>query len=79
MPDPPTPTTADLSLSTSVAPEQVAAIRACAGCSGKRVPALLAKSGELGVTQSRFFLVFAVLMVALSPLNLAVPDHRGNW
>jgi hypothetical protein len=41
--------------------------------------ALLATAHDPAVVQSRIFLVFAVLMVALIPLVLIVPDHHGNW
>jgi hypothetical protein len=41
--------------------------------------ALLATAHDPAVAQSRVFLVFAVLMVALIPLILVVPDHHGRW
>ncbi len=41
--------------------------------------ALLATAHHPAVAQSRVFLVFAVLMVALIPLILVVPEHHGQW
>jgi MFS family permease len=70
-----------------LAPDQVAAITGLRGMfrqSGSILAlsvttALLATAHDPAVVQSRIFLVFAVLMVALIPLVLIVPDHHGNW
>ena len=70
-----------------LAPDQVAAITGLRGMfrqSGSiltisATTALLATAHDPAVAQSRVFLVFAVLMVALIPLILAVPDHHGQW
>lgn len=70
-----------------LAPDQVAAIAGLRGMfrqSGSiltlsATTALLATAHDPAVAQSRIFLVFAVLMVALIPLNLLVPDHHGKW
>jgi MFS family permease len=70
-----------------LAPDQVAAITGLRGMfrqSGSiltisATTALLATAHDPAVAQSRVFLLFAVLMVALIPLILAVPDHHGQW
>jgi MFS family permease len=70
-----------------LAPDQVAAITGLRGMfrqSGSiltisATTALLATAHDPAVAQSRVFLVFAVLMVALIPLILVVPDHHGQW
>jgi EmrB/QacA subfamily drug resistance transporter len=70
-----------------LAPDQVAAITGLRGMfrqSGSILAlsvttALLATAHDPAVVQSHIFLVFAVLMVALIPLVLVVPDHHGNW
>jgi EmrB/QacA subfamily drug resistance transporter len=70
-----------------LAPDQVAAITGLRGMfrqSGSILTlsvstALLARAGNPALVQSRVFVVFAVLMVALIPLILMVPDHHGNW
>jgi hypothetical protein len=41
--------------------------------------ALLATAHDPALAQSRVFLVFALLMVAMIPLVLVVPDHHGQW
>jgi MFS family permease len=70
-----------------LAPDQVAAITGLRGMfrqSGSiltisATTALLATAHDPAVAESRVFLVFAVLMVSLIPLILAVPDHHGQW
>jgi EmrB/QacA subfamily drug resistance transporter len=70
-----------------LAPDQVAAIAGLRGMfrqSGSiltisATTALLATAHDPAIAQSRVFLVFAVLMVALIPLILMVPDHHGQW
>jgi EmrB/QacA subfamily drug resistance transporter len=70
-----------------LAPDQVAAITGLRGMfrqSGSiltisATTALLATAHDPAVAQSRVFLLFAVLMVALIPLILVVPDHHGQW
>ena len=70
-----------------LAPDQVAAIAGLRGMfrqSGSiltisATTALLATAHDPAVAQSRVFLVFAGLMVALIPLILLVPEHRGQW
>ena len=70
-----------------LAPDQVAAITGLRGMfrqSGSiltisATTALLATAHDPAVAQSRVFLVFAVLMAALIPLILVVPDHHGQW
>ncbi|MGH3203978.1 MAG: MFS transporter, partial [Streptosporangiaceae bacterium] len=70
-----------------LAPDQVAAIAGLRGMfrqSGSiltisAATALLATAHDPAIAQSRVFLVFAVLMVALIPLILLVPDHHGQW
>jgi EmrB/QacA subfamily drug resistance transporter len=70
-----------------LAPDQVAAITGLRGMfrqSGSiltisATTALLATAHDPAIAQSRVFLVFAVLMVALIPLILVVPDHHGQW
>jgi EmrB/QacA subfamily drug resistance transporter len=41
--------------------------------------AVIARSGDPGMAQAHIFLVFAALLVAVLPLLLLVPDHRGSW
>jgi fucose permease len=41
--------------------------------------AILARSADPGLAQAHVFLVFAVILAAVLPLILLVPDHRGNW
>jgi EmrB/QacA subfamily drug resistance transporter len=68
-------------------PEQVAAIAGLRGMfrqSGAIMTlsvttALLARSADPPLLQARVFIGFAVLLAALIPLTLAVPDHRGSW
>ena len=70
-----------------LAPDQVAAIAGLRGMfrqSGailtiSATTALLATAHDPALAQSRVFLVFAILMVALIPLILVVPDHHGQW
>jgi EmrB/QacA subfamily drug resistance transporter len=70
-----------------LAPDQVAAIAGLRGMfrqSGSiltisATTALLATAHDPAVALSRVFLVFAVVMVALIPLILVVPDHHGQW
>ena len=70
-----------------LAPDQVAAIAGLRGMfrqSGSiltisATTALLATARDPAIAQSRVFLVFAILMVALIPLILVVPDHHGQW
>jgi EmrB/QacA subfamily drug resistance transporter len=73
--------------SLQLAPEHVAAIVGLRGMfrqSGSILAlsvttALLARSVHPAAVQSRIFLIFAVLMLLLIPMNLLVPDHRGSW
>ena len=41
--------------------------------------AVLARSAHPGIAQARMFVVFAVIMIAVLPLILLVPEHRGRW
>jgi hypothetical protein len=41
--------------------------------------ALVARSADPGMMQSRVFLVFAALLLLMLPLVALVPDHHGNW
>ena len=70
-----------------LAPDQVAQIAGLRGTfrqSGgilyvSMATALLAKSSHPGLTQSHFFLVQAVILVAMISLVFAVPEHKGSW
>jgi len=70
-----------------LAPENTAAVsglrgmfRQAGGITGLSiVTAVLARSGDPGVTQAHVFVVFAVLLLALIPLVFLVPEHRGTW
>jgi hypothetical protein len=41
--------------------------------------ALIARSPQPGVTQAVAFVVFAGLLVLITPLIRLVPEHHGNW
>ncbi len=41
--------------------------------------AVLARSGDPGMTQAHILLVFAIVLVCVSPLVWFVPDQRGRW
>ena len=41
--------------------------------------AVLARSGQPSVAQAHIFVVFALIMIAVLPLLLLVPEHRGRW
>jgi hypothetical protein len=41
--------------------------------------AVLARSAHPGIAQAHIFIVFAIIMLAVLPLLLLVPDHRGRW
>lgn len=69
------------------APDQVAAIAGLRGMfrqSGSILAlsvttVLVARAANPGQELSLVFVVFAALMIALIPLTLAVPEHRGSW
>lgn len=73
--------------SLQLAPDKVAAIAGLRGMfrqGGSIIAvsvttAVIARSGDPGMAQAHIFLVFAALMVAVLPLLLLVPDHRGSW
>jgi EmrB/QacA subfamily drug resistance transporter len=73
--------------SLQLAPDSVAAIAGLRGMfrqGGSIIAisvttAVLARSGDPGMAQAYIFVVFAVLMIAIVPLLLLVPDHRGSW
>jgi EmrB/QacA subfamily drug resistance transporter len=41
--------------------------------------AVLARSGDAGATHASIFLVFAVILICVTPLVRFVPEHRGRW
>src|ERR1700722_6706625 len=41
--------------------------------------AVLARSGQPSVAQAHIFVIFALIMIAVLPLLLLVPEHRGRW
>lgn len=41
--------------------------------------AVLARSSDAGATQAYIFLVFAIMLVCITPLVRLVPEHRGRW
>ena len=41
--------------------------------------AVIARSGDAGATQAHLFLVFAAILVCVTPLVRFVPEHRGRW
>jgi EmrB/QacA subfamily drug resistance transporter len=73
--------------SLQLAPDQVAAIAGLRGMFRQAgaisavsvTTALVARSGQPGLVESRVFLAFAVLLVVILPLTYLVPDHHGNW
>ncbi|TVT21941.1 MFS transporter [Amycolatopsis acidiphila] len=73
--------------SLQLAPDKVAAIAGLRGMfrqSGAIISisvttAVIARSSDAGLAQAYILLAFAVLMVAVLPLLLLVPDHRGSW
>jgi MFS family permease len=73
--------------SLQLAPEHVAAIAGLRGMfrqSGAIIAvslatAVIARSANAGMAQAHLFLGFAAALVAVLPLVLLVPDHRGSW
>jgi len=73
--------------SLQLAPDQVAAIAGLRGMFRQSgaitavsvTTAVIARSADPGMVQSRVFLIFAVLILLLLPLVRLVPEHRGNW
>ena len=73
--------------SLQLAPDQVAAIAGLRGMfrqSGAIIAvsvttAILARSNDPGVAQAHTFIVFAVLLVLITPLVFLVPEHKGGW
>ena len=41
--------------------------------------AVLARSGNPGLSQAYVFMVFGVLLLAAIPVIFRVPNHRGSW
>jgi len=70
-----------------LAPDQSAAVAGLRGMfrqSGaitavSATAAVVARSAHPGLAQAHVFVVFALIMVAVLPLLLLVPDHRGRW
>jgi len=70
-----------------LAPEQAAAIAGLRGLfrqGGAIVAisittAIVARSGDPGMSLAHVFLVYSVFMIAVLPLLVRVPDHRGSW
>ncbi|TNC20978.1 MFS transporter [Amycolatopsis alkalitolerans] len=73
--------------SLQLAPDKVAAIAGLRGMfrqggaiiSISVTTAVIARSSDAGMAQAYTLLVFAALMVAVLPLLVLVPDHRGAW
>ncbi|MFI5611667.1 MFS transporter [Amycolatopsis sp. NPDC051903] len=73
--------------SLQLAPEKVAAIAGLRGMfrqagaiiSISVATAVIARSSDAGLAQAHILLTFAGLMIAVLPLMLLVPDHRGSW
>jgi hypothetical protein len=73
--------------SLQLAPDQVAAIAGLRGMfrqSGAIVAvsvttAILARSTDAGIAQAHTFIVFAVLLILITPLAFLVPEHKGGW
>lgn len=70
-----------------LAPEHAAAIaglrgmfRQAGGISAVSITAaIVARSADPGIAQSRIFLVFAAILLCSLPLVVLVPEHRGRW
>jgi MFS family permease len=68
-------------------PDQVAAIAGLRGMfrqSGSIIAvsvttAIIARSADPGPAQAHVFLVFVILLLAMLPLVMLVPDHHGTW
>jgi EmrB/QacA subfamily drug resistance transporter len=73
--------------SLQLAPDQVAAIAGLRGMFRQSgaitavsiTTALAARSAHPGLVEGQVFLVFAVLLLLITPLIALVPDHHGNW
>lgn len=73
--------------SLQLAPDQVAAIAGLRGMfrqSGAIIAvsvttAILARSSDSGVAQAHTFMIFAGLLVLITPLVFLVPEHKGGW
>ena len=73
--------------SLQLAPEHVAAVaglRAMFRQAGQITAvsvtaAILARSGDPGITQAYIFGIFALIIVCITPFIALVPEHRGNW
>ncbi|HEV3361440.1 MAG TPA: MFS transporter [Pseudonocardiaceae bacterium] len=73
--------------SLQLAPDQVAAIAGLRGMfrqSGAIVAvsvttAILARSTDAGLAQADTFMIFAALLVLITPLVFLVPEHKGGW
>lgn len=73
--------------SLQLAPDQVAAIAGLRGMfrqSGAIIAvsvttAILARSNDSGLAQAHTFMVFAGLLVLITPLVFLVPEHKGGW
>jgi EmrB/QacA subfamily drug resistance transporter len=71
----------------NLAPESTAAVaglrgmfRQSGGITGVSVvTAILARSPDPASAQSVVFIVFAILLIAVIPLILLIPDHHGSW
>jgi MFS family permease len=70
-----------------LAPEQTAAVAGLRGMfrqSGaitavSLTAAVLARSSHPSLAQAHIFVIFGLIMVAVLPLLLLVPEHRGRW
>jgi EmrB/QacA subfamily drug resistance transporter len=73
--------------SLQLAPDQVAAIAGLRGMfrqSGAIIAvsvttAILARSNDPGIAQAHTFMIFAGLLVLITPLVFLVPEHKGGW
>jgi EmrB/QacA subfamily drug resistance transporter len=73
--------------SLQLAPDQVAAIAGLRGMfrqSGAIIAvsvttAILARSSDPGIAQAHTFMIFAGLLVLITPLVFLVPEHKGGW
>ncbi|HKE63985.1 MAG TPA: MFS transporter [Micromonosporaceae bacterium] len=73
--------------SLQLAPEHVAAVAGLRGMfrqAGQITAvsvstAILARSGDPGLTQAHIFAMFALVLVCITPFIALVPEHRGNW
>jgi hypothetical protein len=41
--------------------------------------AILARSSDPGIAQAHTFMIFAGLLVLITPLVFLVPEHKGGW